>query len=332
MPTVNKRINKRIEKDLQKVYKTGRFKVFFEDDNNLEEFQIEIKAPEDSLYKDSYYRLNFIIPNEYPFKSPSVAFSNKIFHPNIEFCSGSICLNTLNKNWSAIYDLLNIVDVMIPQLLINPNPNDPFNVEASKMFTSDMELYKFEVARCIENHSCRKAYEKKFYREGFDLKEEKEEHPYYYSNDKLKEKKHKANYETLDNTNTLKDIQNEADTKETESDGIRTPFLQMESSVGLFVMDGSRTPPVLQRSPNNGFRKVRSFTSFKKVAETEDYKSLTSSRSKIDMTSFSNSKHSHSVDYKLFNLDKKDDDYLFNLGFSTSKIDDLIQPFGKTKH
>lgn len=144
MSSVTKKSNKsRIEKDLQKIYKSGRFKVFFEDDSNMKEFQIEIKGPDDSLYKDSYYRLNFVIPDEYPFKSPSVAFSNKIFHPNIEFCSGSICLNTLNKNWAAIYDLLNVVDVMIPQLLMNPNPNDPFNVESSRMFTSDMDLYRF---------------------------------------------------------------------------------------------------------------------------------------------------------------------------------------------
>lgn len=218
----------------------------------MKEFQIEIKGPDDSLYKDSYYRLNFVIPDEYPFKSPSVAFSNKIFHPNIEFCSGSICLNTLNKNWAAIYDLLNVVDVMIPQLLINPNPNDPFNVEASRMFTSDTDLYKLEVERCIENHACREAYERKFYREGFDLEQEKEEHPYYHFNDKIIQKDSDTVSQMVDEK-TLKSVENK--TLDLLNNEDKIPYLEMESSVGLFSMESSKTPPALQRPTSSGFKR-----------------------------------------------------------------------------
>ncbi|KAL6932819.1 hypothetical protein ACO0R3_001904 [Hanseniaspora guilliermondii] len=323
MSSNNKKSNKsRIEKDLQKIYKSGRFKVFFEDDSNLKEFQIEIKGPDDSLYKDSYYRLNFMIPDEYPFKSPSVAFGNKIFHPNIEFCSGSICLNTLNKNWAAIYDLLNVVDVMIPQLLINPNPNDPFNVEASRMFTSDMDLYKFEVQRCIQNHACREAYERKFYREGFDLEQEKEDHPYYYSKNKNNQKNLNSSSQIVEKTLTKNDAKS-LDLRNTEE---KTPYLEMESSVGLFSMESSRTPPVLHRPTSSGFKKVRSFTSFKKNWGSDEIKPNISSHS-TSFNSLSNSKKSHSLDHNLFDLDKKECDYLYKLGFSTKKTDDIINSF-----
>lgn len=326
MSSINKKSNKsRVEKDLQKIYKSGKFKVFFEDDSNMKEFQIEIKGPDDSLYKDSYYRLNFVIPDEYPFKSPSVAFSNKIFHPNIEFCSGSICLNTLNKNWAAIYDLLNVVDVMIPQLLINPNPNDPFNVEASRMFTSDTDLYKLEVERCIENHACREAYERKFYREGFDLEQEKEEHPYYHFDDENIQKESDTVSQMVDEK-TLKSVENK--TLDLLNNEDKIPYLEMESSVGLFSMESSKTPPALQRPTSSGFKKVRSFTSFKKVWGSDDIKPLISSHSSMNFDSLSNSKKSYSLDHNLFDLDKKECDYLYKLGFSTNKTDDIINSFG----
>ena len=309
----------RIEKDLHKVYKSGRFKVYFKDESNIKEFQIEIKGPEQSLYKDSYYRLNFIIPDEYPYKSPSVAFDNKIYHPNIEFCSGSICLNTLNKNWAAVYDLMIIIDVMIPQLLINPNPNDPFNVEASRMFTSDMDLYKFEVSRCLKNHASREAYERKFYKSGFNLEEEMEDHPYFYA----KNKNHKPIMK--------REIEHNVTVKHENKTEPESPFLRMESSVGLFLMEKSRSPPVSRRPLSSGFKKVRSFTSFKKVTESEDSNVLKSSRSKIDLP-LSNSKQPHTAEYRYFGLEKKDNNYLFDLYHPVDHNNEQAERMGVTNH
>ena len=75
--------------------------------------------------------------DKYPFKSPSVGFMDKIFHPNIEEGSGAVCVNTLNENWSAIYDLEYIIDIALPQLLTYPNSDDPFNTYAAKLCLSD---------------------------------------------------------------------------------------------------------------------------------------------------------------------------------------------------
>lgn len=62
-----------------------------------------------------------------------------------KFRSGSVCLDVINQTWSPMYDMINIFEVFLPQLLRYPNPTDPLNGEAAALLMRDSKTYEAKV-------------------------------------------------------------------------------------------------------------------------------------------------------------------------------------------
>ncbi|RVX10085.1 Ubiquitin-conjugating enzyme E2 5 [Vitis vinifera] len=113
--------------------------------DGMQEFYVHFHGPSDSPYHGGVWRIRVELPDAYPYKSPSIGFVNKIYHPNVDEMSGSVCLDVINQTWSPMFDLVNVFEVFLPQLLLYPNPSDPLNGEAAALMMRDRTAYEQRV-------------------------------------------------------------------------------------------------------------------------------------------------------------------------------------------
>lgn len=121
--------------------------------DGMQEFYVDFHGPKDSLYEGGVWRIRVELPDSYPYKSPSIGFINKIYHPNVDEGSGSICLDVINQKWSPMFDLVNVFESFLPQLLLYPNPSDPMNGEAAALMMRDQAAYNLKVREYCEKYA-----------------------------------------------------------------------------------------------------------------------------------------------------------------------------------
>ncbi|XP_040602688.1 ubiquitin-conjugating enzyme E2 D4 isoform X2 [Mesocricetus auratus] len=107
-------------------------------------WQATIMGPNDSPYQGGVFFLTIHFPTDYPFKPPKVAFTTKIYHPNIN-SNGNICLDILRSQWSPALTVSKVL-LSICSLLCDPNPDDPLVPEIAHTYKADREKYASSLA------------------------------------------------------------------------------------------------------------------------------------------------------------------------------------------
>uniref|UniRef100_A0A0C9RYZ4 E2 ubiquitin-conjugating enzyme n=1 Tax=Wollemia nobilis TaxID=56998 RepID=A0A0C9RYZ4_9CONI len=143
--------SKRRDMDVMKLMMTD-YKVEMINDG-INEFHVLFNGPPESPYHGGVWKVRVELPDAYPYKSPSIGFVNRIFHPNVDEMSGTICLDVINQTWSPMFDLVNIFEVFLPQLLLYPNPTSPLNGEAAALMMRNKDLYDQKVKEYCERYA-----------------------------------------------------------------------------------------------------------------------------------------------------------------------------------
>lgn len=123
---------------------------------SLSNFRVKFHGPPDTPYEGGVWILKVMLSEDYPFRPPMIRFLNKIFHPNICQYSGNVCMNVINQTWTALYDLSNVFETFLPQLLTYPNPAHPMNTIAAIIYQNQKE-YKAKVKEFMDKFATEEA-------------------------------------------------------------------------------------------------------------------------------------------------------------------------------
>lgn len=129
------------------------YEVVMADEDTAADFFVKLKGPAETAYEGGQWKVHVQLPREYPYKSPSIGFINKMYHPNVDEVSGSVCLDVINQTWSPMFDLINVFSVFLPQLLRYPNPTDPLNGEAAALLLRDPTSYSAKVKEYVKKYA-----------------------------------------------------------------------------------------------------------------------------------------------------------------------------------
>lgn len=90
------------------------------------------------------------MPEDYPRSPPKASFRTRIWHPNVEESTGSVCVDTLKRDWEAKLTLKDVLVVsifafLLPWFKLIDLPDD---ILSSHLPESGLgfELYSWRVA------------------------------------------------------------------------------------------------------------------------------------------------------------------------------------------
>ncbi|EKJ74652.1 hypothetical protein NXS19_002552 [Fusarium pseudograminearum] len=126
--------------DIQHDHDSSGVNAILVSEGNMTHLKGSFPAPPDTPYSGGTYTIDIQIPDQYPFKAPSMRFDTKIWHPNVSSQTGAICLDTLSSNWSPVQTIKTAL-LSLRMLLECPNPKDPQDAEVAKMMMESPERF-----------------------------------------------------------------------------------------------------------------------------------------------------------------------------------------------
>ncbi|XP_078593170.1 ubiquitin-conjugating enzyme E2 D4-like isoform X2 [Branchiostoma floridae x Branchiostoma japonicum] len=95
--------------------------------DDLHVWEAVIPGPDDSLYKGGKFKIQILLPENYPLAPPIVRFVTPIYHLNVSQSSGQVCLRFLAEDeWVAGGTIEQVLNALF-SLLIRPEEDNAFD-------------------------------------------------------------------------------------------------------------------------------------------------------------------------------------------------------------
>ena len=141
--------------------------------DDLTQLTILLTGPQGTPYSQGLWKLHLKIPHDYPKSPPKAAFRTKIWHPNVEESTGSVCVDTLKRDWEPKLTLRDVLIVGLHQpnfvllmsilttaslqtiscLLIQPNPDSALNAAAGQLLQEDYHTFSRQARLMTSIHA-----------------------------------------------------------------------------------------------------------------------------------------------------------------------------------
>ena len=120
------------------------------DENDLTVWKGRVEGAKGTPFEGGYFHFKIEIPENYPFEPPKVTMKTKVYHPNINYKTGGICVNILEtKVWVSTNSIQNVL-VSLQGLLSKPNPKSPLVGEINKVYVNDINQYNETVKEWVK--------------------------------------------------------------------------------------------------------------------------------------------------------------------------------------
>jgi len=94
----------------------------FPSPDRLDFWRVLIEGPPGSPFEGGVFALHVVMPEDYPFKPPSITFETPVCHCNVND-SGKLCLDILKDKWNPALSVPKCLEA-IRNMLVNPDTDN----------------------------------------------------------------------------------------------------------------------------------------------------------------------------------------------------------------